>query len=375
MGKTLVLCVDRDNDFGTKAGVSTPLIGRRQNLRAAVKLMLADPEESDANSLFAAIKIFDELREKGEPVEVALVCGDPHVGEVSDHIISYQLGEIIAKVQPETAILVSDGPEDEFVMPILEAKLKVRDMRRVVVRQSERIEDTFYIIRKGLAKEQIRQGIIVPISFVLITWGIFAITGVYTPQNLGFGIPAFAVGLLFLLQALQVRERAEDLYRELRAGMLAARLSIFTTLIAFLFIVIGAAYTYQTTANSGFPTAEEASLFFAFGFIWWILPAIILRFGGFYLDFYLRYKRRVWAYIYLMMSWVAMVFPIAAGLELVRYFLGFMHGVPADRMLQEVLIYIGFTIGIAAAAAALYRYAREKPAPETSGLRADGREN
>jgi len=374
MGKTLVLCVDRDNDFGTKAGVQSPLVGRRQNLRAAVKLMLADPEESDANSLFAAIKIHDELREKGEPVDVALVCGDPNVGDVSDHIISYQLGEIISKVQPETAIVVSDGPEDEFVMPILESKLKVEDVRRVVVRQSERIEDTFYIIRKGLAKEEIRQRIIVPISFVLIIWGILTITGIYTPQNIGFGIPAFAVGLLFLLQALQVRERAEDLYRELRAGMLAARMSIFTSLGAFLFILIGAAITYQATASSGFPTAEEASLFFAFGFIWWVIPAIITRYGGFYLDFYWRHKRRVWAYLYLMMSLVAMIFPIAAGLQLIRYIYGFLHGVGADRLLQEALIYIVFTIGIAAGAAALYRYAREKPAPETSGVPADGRQ-
>jgi len=374
MGKTLVLCVDRDNDFGTKAGVQSPLIGRRQNLRAAVKLMLADPEESDANSLFAAIKIHDELREKGEPVDVALVCGDPNVGDVSDHIISYQLGEIISKVQPETAIVVSDGPEDEFVMPILESKLKVSDVRRVVVRQSERIEDTFYIIRKGLAKEEIRQRIIVPISFVLIIWGILTITGIYTPQNIGFGIPAFAVGLLFLLQALQVRERAEDLYRELRAGMLAARLSIFTTLIAFLFIVIGAAYTYQATLNSGFPTWQEASLFFIFGFIWWGIPAIIMRYGGFFLDFYLRHKRKVWAYIYMMMFGVALMLPIAITVTVARYFFGYLHGVTADRMLQEVLVYIGFTIGIAAGASVLYRYAREKPAPETSGVPADGRQ-
>jgi putative membrane protein len=375
MGKTLVLCVDRDNDFGTKAGVKTPLIGRKANLRAATKLMLADPEESDANSLFAAIKVHDKLAARGEPVEVALVCGDPDVGDVSDHIISYQLGEILSKVQPETAIVVSDGPEDEFVMPILESKLKVRDVRRVVVRQAERIEDTFYIIRKGLAKEQIRQGIIVPISMVLITWGIFAISGIYTPQNLGFGIPAFAVGLLFLLQALQVRERAEDLYRELRAGMLAARMSIFTSIGAFLFILIGSAYNYQTMDRAGFPTAQESSLFFFYGFIWWIIPAIMMRFGGFYLDFYLRHKRRVWAYIYLMMSWVGMIFLFAAALQLVRYFLGFLHGLGADRLLQEVLIYIGFGIGIAAAAAYVYRYARAKPSPETSGMPSDGRQN
>jgi putative membrane protein len=368
MGKTLVLCVDRDNDFGTKAGVASPIIGRRQNLRAAVKLVLADPEESDANSLFAAIKIHDELREKGEPVEVATVCGDPNVGDKSDHIISYQLGEIVSKVQPESAIVVSDGPEDEFVMPILKAKLKVREVRRVVVRQSERIEDTIYIIRKGLAKEQIQKGIIVPVSLILVIWGIFAITGFYTPQNLGFGILAFAAGLFFLLSALQIRERVEDTFSELRAGMLAARLSIFTSLIAFLILFVGAAYIYQGTVTAGIPTSEEASLYFASGFLWWIIPAIILRWGGLFADFWLRHKQRVWAYVYLTMTGVAMIFLLSAALVLVRYFLGYLHGVTADRMLQEVLVYVAFTIGIAAGAAALYRYVRVKPRPETSGI-------
>ena len=38
-----VICVDRDNDFGRKAGIDGPIIGRKDNLRAAVKLALADP--------------------------------------------------------------------------------------------------------------------------------------------------------------------------------------------------------------------------------------------------------------------------------------------------------------------------------------------
>jgi len=28
MMKTLILCIDRDNDFGEKAGVKSPMIGR-----------------------------------------------------------------------------------------------------------------------------------------------------------------------------------------------------------------------------------------------------------------------------------------------------------------------------------------------------------
>jgi putative membrane protein len=373
MGKTLVLCVDRDNDFGAKGGVSSPVIGRRANLRAAIKLGLADPEDSDSNSLFAAIKAYDELKAKGEPVEIATICGDPNVGDKSDHIISYQLGEIINRVQPDSAMVVSDGPEDEFVLPLLKNKLKVREVRRVVVKQSERIEDTIYIIRKGMAKEEIRLYIITPLSFILLASGLLTITGAFTPQNMAYGIPAFGLGLLLLLQVLQVRDRAEEIYAELREGLLAARLSIFTSIISFLFIFIGGAYSYQQTISGGFPTAEEASLFFAAGFIWWIVPAIIMRRGGVFLDLWLRHKQAVWDYIYLTLTGVATIFLLGAGLMLVRYFLGFLKGYPTDLIVNELLFFFSMTIGLAVGAALLYRYSREKKVSAALEMTADGR--
>jgi uncharacterized membrane protein len=51
--RILILCVDRDGDIETKAGIKTPLLGRTANLDAAVSLALRDPEEPDANAMFA----------------------------------------------------------------------------------------------------------------------------------------------------------------------------------------------------------------------------------------------------------------------------------------------------------------------------------
>ena len=53
--RTLILSVDRDDDVGYKAGVTTPAIGREACLEAAVKLGTADPEDSDTNAIFQAI--------------------------------------------------------------------------------------------------------------------------------------------------------------------------------------------------------------------------------------------------------------------------------------------------------------------------------
>ncbi len=52
----LVIAIDRDNDLGRKTGIRSPVLGREPNVKAALELGLADPEESDTNTMLAAIK-------------------------------------------------------------------------------------------------------------------------------------------------------------------------------------------------------------------------------------------------------------------------------------------------------------------------------
>ena len=53
--RTLILNVDRDNDYGDKAQIEGPVIGYSECYAAAVKLVSIDPEDSDANALFGAL--------------------------------------------------------------------------------------------------------------------------------------------------------------------------------------------------------------------------------------------------------------------------------------------------------------------------------
>ncbi len=79
----LVIAIDRDNDLGRKTGIRSPVIGREANIRASLELGLSDPEESDTNTMLAAIKTYDQLLEKGKKVEVVTICGDVRVGTKS----------------------------------------------------------------------------------------------------------------------------------------------------------------------------------------------------------------------------------------------------------------------------------------------------
>ena len=71
----LVVCVDRDDDFGRKAGIEGPIIGKKANLNAAAKLALADPEDSDSNTVFAAVKKMQEAKKLYANVEVVTLTG------------------------------------------------------------------------------------------------------------------------------------------------------------------------------------------------------------------------------------------------------------------------------------------------------------
>src|SRR2546429_3705473 len=128
--KTLVLCVDRDNDIGAKTGLQAPLIGRDQNLAAATKLGLADPEDSDVNALLSAVSIYDGLQKDNTDAEVATICGDVRVGAVSDLVLTKQLDQVLEQLRPDRVFLVSDGAEDEAFSPIIGSRIRVDPVRR-----------------------------------------------------------------------------------------------------------------------------------------------------------------------------------------------------------------------------------------------------
>ena len=150
MPKTLVLIADRDDDIGIKAGLSTPIIGRENVLEAAKKLLLNDPEEADGNAMMGAIKVYDELKKSNEDCEIAAVSGDRNGGLKADTRIRSQVGYLKKQLNFEEIILVSDGVEDEEILPIIMSYGSIRSVIRIVVKYSRNIEESYIILGKYL---------------------------------------------------------------------------------------------------------------------------------------------------------------------------------------------------------------------------------
>src|SRR5256712_1515806 len=132
--KTLVLCVDRDNDIGIKTGLRTPLVGRHENLAAATRPGLADPEDSEVNALLSAVSIYDGLQKESADAEVATICGDIRVGSVSDLVLTKQLDQVLEQLRPDRVFLVSDGAQDDSFSRIIGSPVPGDHVRPAYVR-------------------------------------------------------------------------------------------------------------------------------------------------------------------------------------------------------------------------------------------------
>jgi len=202
--KALVLAIDRDDDFGKKAGVKGPIIGKGKCIDAALKLSLADPEDSDANVAYAAVKLYDELRKSGEfdEVEVAIITGHPDVGVKSDLELARQLEEVLERFPADGVITVTDGAEDEQIFPIISSRVPIISSKRVVVKQNETIETTYYVVYRYLKEimsdpEASKVFLGIP-GFILLLYGVGKLIAISQPESMNV-ISGIISGTLLLL--------------------------------------------------------------------------------------------------------------------------------------------------------------------------------
>src|ERR671911_286120 len=102
--KLLVLCIDRDNDIGSKGGIDTPIVGRDACINAGTRLAPEDPEDADSNAIFGAVKIYEELVSKGY----------------------------------------------ETILPVIQSRIPVISVRRVIIRHSRSVEYSYAVLGRYL---------------------------------------------------------------------------------------------------------------------------------------------------------------------------------------------------------------------------------
>jgi putative membrane protein len=293
MAKTLILNIDRDDDFGRKAQAKSPIIGAQNNLDAANKLGLADAEDSDLNAIFFALSIYESLKKEAKDVEIATLCGDISVGVKSDLKLAEQLDFVIKETNAQEAILISDGAEDEYILPILQSRLKITSIQRVSVKQSKQLEDTYYRIVKLLDEDKVKKQFFLPIALILIVWAVFAIFGMAAS---GFGAILFTLGIYLLIRTFNSEKKVGVVWHDFRSGVLTGRPSFYTFILSMVIIAVSVFYAYNNTVFNPDIHVVVPTLGFLNYITWGLVAAGLLAAFGRVSDQYIRQKKILWSY-------------------------------------------------------------------------------
>lgn len=304
----LVLCVDLDDDLGRKTGLRTPVVGRDDVENAAVALATADPEDSDVNVLFQGVHVYDDLRKDpthDEDVEVAAITGTQGSDVAANRAVGEEVDEVLASLdtgESVRAIVITDGAQDESVLPVIRSRVPIDGVRRVVVRQAQDLESLYYTIKQVLADPETRGTILVPLGILLLIYPFVVVADMLqVPGAAVLGLISALLGLYMLFRGLGLEETVNDVADRIRTGLYAGRVTIVAYAVAAALLIVGGVQGFELLETMRAETAGDPGLLvaaaaFIHGAVEWFAAAGVTSSFGQITDEYLA-DRFEWRYL------------------------------------------------------------------------------
>ncbi len=250
----LIVCVDRDDDLGRKTGIKGPVVGRAACMKAAIALATADPRDTDANTIFETVKTYDEFTKDGHKAKVAVLTGDGRVGIKSDEEVVEQLKKVMKGI--DGIIFVSDGLDDEQLIPIIQSYGRIVSIKRVVVKQAERLESMYYTILdfiKRVMRDKELSKLIIGVPGIAAL--IYAVLGAD-----GWRLIVGITGVYMVIKGLQLESFIDGVIQDVRVAIKQGNPSFFVYVIALLLALVGTASALNAW-SSGIAESIRASDF------------------------------------------------------------------------------------------------------------------
>jgi len=298
----LVLCVDLDDDLGRKTGIETPVVGREAVEDAAVALATTDPEDSDVNVLFEGIHLVDGIT--NETTEVAAVTGIDGSDVAANRRVGEELDRVLAELETGEdvhALVVTDGAQDESVVPVIRSRVPIDGVRRVVVRQAQDLESMYYTIKQVLNDPETRGTILVPLGILLLIYPLTIVANLLGFPGTVFGMASALIGLYVLARGFGVERSLDRWVSQLRDALFAGRITVITYVVAAALLVIGgvsgarALQTVQSGAPDPLPVLDTAAALI-YGSVQWFAAGGVTSSLGQVTDEYLAGEFR-WRYL------------------------------------------------------------------------------
>ncbi|MFB6114552.1 MAG: DUF373 family protein [Halodesulfurarchaeum sp.] len=302
--RTLVVCVDRTGDIPLKTGLETPIEGWEAVQSLVVDMGIADPEDSTVNTLLEGLKVTRELHDENEDAVVAVVSGESDSVVSADQAIARQVESLIDEYDPDSAIVVIDSTEDERLLPIIESRIQIDLVDRVVVRQARDLESTYYLLKQFLADEELRQTVLVPIGIVFL---VFPAILMLSTLGVAIGSITAVLGVFLLYKGMGIDDRIRDLSIQVKESLYSGRVSIVTYVVAVGLALVGIFAGVFRSSELGLSGIHfETVMAFAYFSVPWIALGALAASTGRLIDEIIRNERVRTSYLNLPFGAVAM---------------------------------------------------------------------
>lgn len=229
---TLVVYVDRVGGIGH----DDPVVGWEAVQALVTDIGLEDPEDSRVNCLLEALHVARDLRDGGEEATIAVVSGGGDSVN-SDRAVARQMDRLVAEYELDAAIVVTDSAGDERLVPIIESRVRVDAVDRVVVRQSHDIQSTYYLLKQFLGDEELRGTVLVPIGAALLAFPMLLLLA----DNVAVALSAIAgvIGLFLLYKGFGIDDLVSALPARVRNAFYSGQVSLVTYVVGAGLALVG----------------------------------------------------------------------------------------------------------------------------------------
>ncbi|WP_096592904.1 DUF373 family protein [Halorubrum ezzemoulense] len=319
---TLVICVDRSGAIGRATNVPMPVAGWEAVRSLVTDAGLDDPEDASVNCLLESLRVARDLRDEREEAVVAVGSAESDTAVGADRSIASQLDDLVERYDPRAAIVVVDSAEDERVLPVVESRVPVDSVDRVVVRQARDIESTYYLLKQFLADEQLRSTVLVPVGVALLL--VPALFAWFSAGEAVAGV-AGLLGAALLYKGLAIDRLMAGMPERVREALYAGQVSVVTYVVAGGLALVGGFFGFLAASElaPGSPRLVEV-VEFTFVAVPWFAVAGVTAAVGRLLDELIRDEG-------IRTPYLNLPFVIAAVALVVRGFAGYFLAQEAIR--------------------------------------------
>ena len=244
--KILIVVIDYDDDLG-RVGIDTPVVGVKRVSETAFNYALERPEDPDVNALFTAIKIYRDMTDQGYRVEVAAISGDQRGGLKAVERIRSQLIDVINLTGSKSVIVVSDGGEDEKVIPVIESIVPIFYVKTVVIEQARAVEQTYILIwryvKKILSEPRLSRLAIGYPGLLLILIGLMLFFDLLQQALM---VSLIFLGVIMIIKGFNLEDALINMWKRNPSGTILATVGAIVMSIAVMLTWFSLAQALQT---------------------------------------------------------------------------------------------------------------------------------